>query len=158
MKRITFTLALAGALIFASCGGNAENGNENINEGSANDALDTLATLEGTWNVHSIDSERYQLSDCEKNMNFNFTSAEGEQVSGIATRVLEVTQGEENPCDLTGPNDNYNTTYTLANGMLYVKSFRMDQKQMSGMMKIDIIDDNNISLTSMKHTFFLKRK
>lgn len=140
-------------ILFACGGGNGESGNSDSGESS----VDTMALLQGTWHVDSLESERYSLEDCERGMSFNFTSdAEGE-VSGIKTMVLDVKQGEESPCDFPGPNDNYTTAYALANGGLYVKNFQLMGKQFSGMFKINSISDSELSITSMKHTFYLKK-
>ena len=163
MKLTLFaSFLLCSTTLFFSCAGgnetgNAAEGNSN-SEGSPSTSIDTMALLEGNWKIDSISSDRYELYDCEKSMNFNFTSDAGESSNGIETKVLKVTQGEDNPCDFAGPNDNYETVYTLYMGMLYVKNFKMDKKQLSGTLKISNLSNNTITLTSMRHSIHLSKK
>ena len=162
MKRTLFaSFLLFGTTLFFSCAGGNESGNaaeDSSNSEASSSSIDTMALLEGNWKVDSLSSDRYELYDCEKSMNFNFTSDAGESSNGIETKVLKVTQGEDNPCDFAGPNDNYETVYALYAGMLYVKNFKMDKKQLSGTLKISNLSNNTITLTSMRHSFHLSKK
>jgi hypothetical protein len=159
-KPFLFTILMSTSLFFACSGGNQEANNPESKADVENESnvIDTLALLQGNWKIDSLSSERYELYDCEKDMNFEFTSDAGETSNGIETRVLKVTQGSENPCDFAGPNDNYETNYALYAGMLYIKNFKLDKKQFSGTMKISNLSESTLTLTSMKHDFHLSKK
>lgn len=158
MKRPLFFTLLVGSTLFFSCGGGNATDSANTPNSGESEKIDTLKLLVGNWKIDSLSSERYELFECEKSMNFEFTSNAGETSNGIDTRVLKVTQGQENPCDFAGPNDNYETNYALYSGMLYVKNFKLDKKQFSGTMKISNLTNTTITLTSMKHSVHLSRK
>jgi len=49
------------------------------------------------------------------------------------------------------------TAYALANGGLYIKNFQLLGKQFSGMFTIKSIAANEMCISSMKHTFYLKK-
>ncbi len=161
MKHTLFaSLLLSSTFVFFSCAGGNESeksADGNTNSESSSPSIDTLALLEGNWKIDSLSSDRFELYECEKSMNFNFTSAAGETSNGIETKVLKVTQGAENPCDFAGPNDNYETNYALYAGMLYVKNFKLDKKQLSGTLKISNLSDKTITLTSMRHSVHMSK-
>lgn len=158
MKTPLFLILLFSSTLFVACGGGNATNNDSTTESSESQKIDTLELLLGNWKIDSLSSERYELFECEKNMNFEFTSNAGETSNGIDTRILKVTQGQENPCDFAGPNDNYETNYALYAGMLYVKNFKLDKKQFSGTMKISNFTSSTLTLTSMKHSVHLSRK
>ena len=160
MKIQHLAIMACSALSIAACGGQENPVSETPTADSIQEtpaAPDTLAILKGVWHIDSLISEKNSLSDCEKNMNFEFSSDEGEVMSGIATRVLKVTQGTENPCDFAGPNDNYESPYALVYGFLYIKNLQLDKKQFSGTFKINDISEHHLSLTSLKQTFYFSK-
>lgn len=159
-KPFIFTILLSTSLFFSCSGGNSESSQSESSATVENESngVDTLALLQGNWKIDSLSSERHELYDCEKNMNFEFTSDAGEASNGIETRLLKVTQGSENPCDFAGPNDNYETNYALYAGMLYVKNFKLDKKQFSGTMTISNLSETTLTLTSMKHAIHMSKK
>ncbi len=161
MKNTLFASILLGSTsVFFSCVGGNESGKNtdpNTKEETSITSIDTMALIEGNWKIDSISSDRFELYECEKSMNFNFTTAAGESSNGIETKILKVTQGAENPCDFAGPNDNYETIYALYAGMLYVKNFKLDKKQLSGTLKISNLSENTLTLTSMRHSVHMSK-
>lgn len=160
MKIQHLAIIACSALTVAACGGQENPASETQTADSLQEtpaAPDTLAMLNGVWHIDSLISEKNSLSECEKNMNFEFSSDEGEVMSGISTRVLKVSQGSENPCDFAGPNDNYESSYALVYGFLYIKNLQLDKKQFSGTFKINDISEHHLSLTSLKQTFYFSK-
>lgn len=162
MNKPIFSSLLFSTLFLFACSGGNENATSTSNVETSNPSevttVDTLALIQGNWSIDSLTSDRHELFECEKNMNFEFSADAGESSNGIETKILKVTQGTENPCDFAGPNDNYESPYALYAGMLYIKNFKLDKKQFSGTFKISNLSATTLSITSMKHTFHLSKK
>lgn len=136
--RNLFFLLLATSLLTA-CGGGAGQ----------------QAKIEGAWHITAMEG-KHELQPCEQSMRFTFTSDKTE-VAGRDGYVLEVTQGDD-PCDMIGPNDDYETAYTFVEGQLFVKNLRLTGgDNWSGMMTIKEFTADQLVVEILKTTFTFQR-
>lgn len=136
-----FLLFLIAAFVLVNCGGS--------------DTRNQEAKLLGNWNITAM-AGNHTLEACEQSMNFNFTN-EPAEVAGRSGYLLKVTQGD-NPCDMIGPNDDYETAYTFVDGQLFIKNLRLTGgDNWSGAMTIQSFTDEQLVVEILNTTFTFQK-
>ncbi len=137
MRNLFFLLLVS--CLFTACGGGA----------------DQQAKIAGTWHITAMEG-RHELQPCEQSMRFAFTD-ESAEVAGREGYLLKVTQGE-NPCDLIGPNDNYESAYTFVGDKLFIKNLRLTGgDNWSGGMTIQSFTEDQLVVEILNTTFTFQK-
>lgn len=133
-------LLLITPFVFSNCGSESAN---------------LQGQIEGTWQIAAMEG-RHKLEPCEKTMNFEFTG-EAAEVAGRDGYLLKVTQGED-PCDMIGPNDDYESAYTFVDGKLFVKNIRLTGgDNWSGAMTIQEFTADKLVVEILNTTFTFQK-
>ncbi len=132
-----FTLICLTAILFVAC----------------NSGTDQFKAIQGTWKLVSIDGA--EMIDCEKNMSFQFTDEEAGEISGVKTKKLSVRQGTP-ACDFIG-DDEYDSEYTFTEGMLFIKSLKLDKKSYSGAFEINDLTTDKLVIKTLGKTLTFQK-